>query len=139
MSNLSTAYMDLAYRPDLRILFLRWTRQTTSQELRAAYGQVLELARQEQAGRWLIDLRRRELADPPDFAWIVREVRAQLAQDVAEAGRRIAYLVTPNNAPTIQSRLTELELTTPAAVREAVAFRIFTEEHMALGWLQETE
>ncbi|QIX61634.1 hypothetical protein FY528_06560 [Hymenobacter lutimineralis] len=136
MSNLSPAYMDLAYRPDLRVLFLRWTRQTTSQELRAAYDQTLELARQEQAGRWLIDLRRRSLADPADFAWIVHDVRARLAQGVAGAEHRIAYLVTPNNAPTILGRLAELEPDIPAAVRTAVAFRIFTEEHTALEWLQ---
>ncbi|KAA9333090.1 hypothetical protein F0P96_08905 [Hymenobacter busanensis] len=126
-------FLRLSYRPDLHLLVLRWTRPVTSDEHRAGYHAALELARAEQAGGWLIDLRTRGLASPADFAWVLTEFREQLAE--LPAPRRLAYLVAPYHAATITARLIEQEAGLPEHVRAAAAVRIFTEEQVAQRWL----
>ena len=118
-------YVRLTYRPDLRILFIRWTRLVSSQEHKMGYLEALNFAQQHQAGHWLVDLRTRGLADAEDFQWILREFRRQMRQALPDTTFRVAYLVTPYHQELITSRL---------AVEENM-FRSFIEEKDAYQWL----
>ncbi|WP_143434727.1 hypothetical protein [Hymenobacter roseosalivarius] len=130
-------FLQLSYRPDLQVLFMRWGRPVSSQEHRQGYGAALELARTVSTGRWLVDLRSRGLASLEDFAWILTDFRVELAAALPPAvPRRIAYLVAPYHADTIRARLTSLEPTYPAALRQSAVVRAFTEEQPAQQWLR---
>ncbi|MCB2410369.1 hypothetical protein [Hymenobacter lucidus] len=118
-------YLRLSYRPDLRILFLRWTRLVSSAEHRAGYEAALAFALFHQARHWLIDLRIRGLAEAEDFSWVLTDFRREMQLALPDAPFRVAYLVTPYHKEVIDSRL---------AVHEAV-FRTFIEEQAAYQWL----
>lgn len=126
-------FLQLSYRPDLDLLLLRWTRPATPEEHRAGYRAALDLARQHQAGRWLIDLRRRGLAEPKDFQWVLHTFRPELQAALPSVTRRFAYLATPYHAEILQPRLTQFEGEAPASASTAV--RVFTEEQPAQQWL----
>ncbi|UOQ73356.1 hypothetical protein [Hymenobacter cellulosilyticus] len=118
-------FLRLTYRPDLRILFLRWLRLVSSQEHRAGYEAALDFARQHQAAHWLIDLRIRGLAEAQDFSWVMTEFRSAMQQALPDAVFRVAYLVTPYHRDLIDSRLPAHE----------TVFRTFIEEQAAYQWL----
>ena len=118
-------YLRLSYRPDLRILFLRWTRLVSSVEHRAGYAAALEFAGPHQARHWLIDLRIRGLAEAEDFTWVLTDFRRQMQLALPDAALRVAYLVTPYHKEVIDARLD---------AHEAV-FRTFIEEQAAYQWL----
>ncbi|MCC2545654.1 hypothetical protein LJY25_04295 [Hymenobacter sp. BT175] len=126
----------LSYRPDLHVLFLRWTRPATSEEHRSGYRTALALAQAHGAGHWLVDLRSRGLASAEDFGWVLREFREQLSRELPAASRRLAYLVAPYHFELISERSRALEATLPETARPGAHVRIFMEEHLALEWLQ---
>ncbi|AYA37923.1 hypothetical protein D3Y59_13235 [Hymenobacter oligotrophus] len=128
-------YLRLSYRPDLRLLFMRWVRPVSSEEHREGYHVALALGREQACGCWLIDLRARGLASVEDFAWVLRAFRERLAEAVP-APRRIAYLVTPYQAEVMNERLRQLEPEVPEATRLGAAVQAFTEELPAQHWLQ---
>ncbi|RYU78611.1 hypothetical protein [Hymenobacter persicinus] len=128
LPSLDLSYLRLTYRPDLRTLFLRWTRSVSSPEHREGYQQALTMAQPLEAGRWLIDLRTRGLASAEDFEWVLTDFRAQLAQALPHVTRRLAYLVTPYHQATIRERMQSPEL--------ADNIRVFIEEAPAQHWLE---
>lgn len=128
-------YLRLAYRPDLHLLFLRWTRPVSSEEHRAGYAAALALAQEQQCSHWLIDLRVRGLASAEDFQWVLRTFRPQL-RGVLPAPRRLAYLVTPYQAEAINARMAEVDATLPEGIRRGADVRVFIEEKPAEHWLQ---
>lgn len=125
-------YLHLSYRPDLAVIFLRWTRPATSTEHREGYRTSLVLAQREQAGRWLIDLRSRGLADPTDLQWLLQEFRAELKAALPGIPRRLAYLTTPYHADILRPRLAEYD----HDPTNSTQLRVFTEEQLAQQWLQ---
>lgn len=124
-------YLRLSYRPDLQLLFMRWTRPATSAEHRAGYGAALQLAGQQQARQWLIDLRSRGLAEVADLEWILQEFAAAFQQALPGPDRRLAYFTTPYYAEILEPRLAEY-----ASLRNELDIRVFTEEMPACSWLQ---
>lgn len=128
-------FLRLSYRPDLQVLFMRWTRPVSSAEHRQGYAAALGLARSAGAGRWLIDLRSRGLASLEDFAWVLTEFRLQMGAALPAIPRRIAYLVTPYHSETLRERLSLLEPTYPVAVQQGAIIQVFTEEQPAQQWL----
>ncbi|NVO30668.1 hypothetical protein [Hymenobacter lapidiphilus] len=124
-------YVLISYRSDLRLLIMRWTRVATSTEHRSGYQEALRVAQPVQAGRWLIDLRSRGLADPADLVWILHDFRVELQAALPAAVRRIAYFTTPYHAELLIPRLQELN-TVAAAELE---IRVFVEEASAYSWL----
>ena len=132
MQAAETDYILLSYRPDLRLLFLRWSRPASPAEHRAGYQAALQLAQKEQAGHWLVDLRSRGLADPNDLQWVLREFRADFQADLPTITRRLAYLTTPYHAEILRPRLSELDV----LVDTGTDIRVFTEEMPAQQWLQ---
>lgn len=125
-------YLRLSYRSDLKLLIMRWTRVATSAEHRAGYAAALALARQQQAGHWLIDLRSRGLAELPDLHWVLEEFWAEMRSALPHASRRLAYLTTPFHADTLRPRLAEFVMTGEATAQ----VRVFTEEMPAQQWLE---
>ncbi|WP_324674236.1 hypothetical protein [Hymenobacter sp. GOD-10R] len=135
MHTLDLSYVRLAYRPDLHVLFLRWTRPVSSAEHQEGYLAALTLARQMQVGHWLIDLRTRGLASAEDFQWVMVDFRLTLAATLPEVDRRLAYFVTPYHATLIQERQQQLEATTGLPADKQTAVQAFTEEQFAQQWL----
>lgn len=126
-------YLLLSHRSDLNELLLRWTRPATSEEHYAGYEAALAVAKREQVSRWLVDLRRRGLAESAEFHWIVNTFRTRLAAALPGVQPRLAYLVAPYHADTLSQRLLD-EMSTDVA--DNVAMRVFTEEQAAQAWLQ---
>lgn len=118
-------FLRLSYRPDLRVLFMRWDRVVTPAEHRAGYQAALTFAQPRQAANWLIDLRIRGLAEAEDFTWVLTDFRAALQQVLPGLSFRMAYLVTPYQQALIESRLSAGE----------TVFRTFIEEQGAYQWL----
>lgn len=135
MQAAETDYVLLSYRPDLRLLFLRWSRPASSAEHRAGYRAALQLAQKEQAGHWLVDLRSRGLADLVDLQWVLQDFRADFRAALPTATRRLAYLTTPYHAETLRLRLSELDTLADTGAH----IRVFTEEMPAQQWLQSEE
>ena len=123
-------YVLISYRPDVQLLIMRWTRVATPAEHRAGYQEALRVALPEQAGRWLIDLRSRGLADPTDLLWVLQDFRAELHAALPGVGCRIAYFTSPYHADLLMARLQELNAT-PGALE----IRVFVEETPAYKWL----
>ncbi|OUJ76144.1 hypothetical protein [Hymenobacter crusticola] len=135
MHTLDLDYVRLAYRSDLHVLFLRWTRPVSSAEHQEGYQAALSLARQMQVGHWLIDLRTRGLASAEDFRWVMVDFRLTLAAALPDLDRRLAYFVTPYHAMLIQERQREIEATNPLPAHTPTAVQAFTEERFAQQWL----
>jgi hypothetical protein len=135
MQTVDLNYVRLTYRPDLHVLFMRWTRAVTPVEHRAGYRAALDLARSVNVGHWLIDLRTRGLAAAEDLRWVLVDFRAELAAALPNQSRRLAYFVTPYHATILQERLRETEASLMIHVREQTPIRIFTEEQFAQQWL----
>lgn len=129
----SSDYLQLVYRPDLRVLICRWMRQTTTQELRVGYGHILDEGESQDCAYWLVDARRRDrAANQQDTAWMMEvyfpQVAVRLRQPVF-----IAYLFAP-------AHLTDIEANTaipPLTYFENRPYQIgrFIEERAALEWL----
>lgn len=132
MQAAETDYLLLSYRPDLRVLFLRWSRPASPAEHRAGYQAALQLARKEQAGRWLVDLRSRGLADPNDLQWVLQQFRSDFQAALPATTRRLAYLTTPYHAEILRLRLAEFD----SKPGMGADIQIFTEEMPAQQWLQ---
>lgn len=125
-------YVLISYRPDLHLLIMRWTRPATPAEHRAGYQAGLRVAQPVQAGRWLIDLRSRGLADPADLRWILHDFRAELRAALPGISCRIAYFTTPYQAELLTARLQELN-----SLSGALEIRVFVEETPAYMWLRQ--
>jgi hypothetical protein len=135
MHTLDLDYVRLTYRPDLHVLFLRWTRPVSSAEHQAGYQAALTLARQMQVGHWLIDLRTRGLASAEDFRWVLVDFRNELAAALPTLDRRLAYFVTPYHATLIEERLQEAEASSALVPNHQTTIHTFTEERFAQQWL----
>ncbi|GAB2460854.1 hypothetical protein GCM10011375_11550 [Hymenobacter qilianensis] len=135
MLSLDLDFLRLSYRPDLQLLFLRWTRPVSTAEHQHGYTAALHLARSASAGRWLIDLRSRGLASAEEFSWVLTEFRSRMGAALPHVPRRIAYLVTPYHSELIRERLALLEPTFPLALQQGAVIQVFTEEHPAQQWL----
>ncbi|GAB2797002.1 hypothetical protein HNQ93_004000 [Hymenobacter luteus] len=131
MSAFDSDYLRISYRPDLHVLFMRWTRPATSAEHRAGYLSALQLAEEQQARQWLIDLRSRGLADVADLHWILQEFAAAFQQALPGPERRLAYFTTPYYAEVLEPRLAQFNNS-----GSGLAIRVFTEEMPAYDWLR---
>ncbi|MDF7812780.1 hypothetical protein [Hymenobacter sp. YC55] len=129
----SSDYLQLVYRPDLRVLICRWMQQTTPQDLRAGYGLIIDEGASQRCAYWLIDARRREhTANQQDTAWILEtffpQVAARLGQPVF-----IAYLFAPSHLIDIEAN----SAIPPLTYFDNRPYHIgrFIEERTALEWL----
>ena len=65
----SAATRTIIYRPDLRIMIVRWFQDAPPPVLQADYHAMLAVAEENSCARWLLDVRRREGTDPQLSAW----------------------------------------------------------------------
>jgi hypothetical protein len=85
--------VELSYRPDLRIMVVRWLSVTTDDEIRRLYHH-LEQVSVEGCRFWLLDARRRPSSSPIITRWVFDEYAPQTA---ARLGGKLyfSYLISP--------------------------------------------
>ncbi|GAA4308021.1 hypothetical protein [Nibribacter koreensis] len=88
--------LQLTYRKDMGILFLRWSNKVGSELLRTGYAQALDFAEEVGAHLWLFDLRGRGGATPEDENWILQEFYPSVHERLQRIGY-FAYLVSPRH------------------------------------------
>ena len=69
LSTSEFASRTITHRPDLGILIVRWHHDASMAVLQADYQAMLTTAEEHRCARWLLDVRRREGADPATAAW----------------------------------------------------------------------
>ncbi|MGY2133093.1 hypothetical protein ACW9KT_12750 [Hymenobacter sp. HD11105] len=69
MSSPEPTTRTITYRPDLKILIVRWHQDADPEVLQADYHAMLAAAQEHSCSRWLIDVRRREGNNPEISAW----------------------------------------------------------------------
>ncbi|UPL48414.1 hypothetical protein [Hymenobacter sublimis] len=130
-------YLQLAHRPDLRLLTLRWLRDATLPEVQIGCQAALELAQQQGAAHWLVDVRRRVAVQAENSAWMADTFLPAAATTMLPAQLLVAYLISP-------TRLEAIKLE-PAAKHAAIIrsqdpaqpyrLRVFLNEVDAIQWL----
>jgi hypothetical protein len=92
----TSSFLSLHYRPDLQVLVVRWLLEPDATQARHEYAQLLYEAQALNVHRWLVDLRRRPLADPELALWVVGTWMPEAARAMAPARLRLAYLIPPS-------------------------------------------
>jgi hypothetical protein len=128
MSPAAPDFVDLAFRPDLNLLFGRWLRAATDAEVRQGYEAALSVALPYQARYWLLDMRRRGPVSQAATRWVVEAFLPRLVECMREQ-LHLAYLLSP-------SHLHEAPPQAPTPGTAAPChIRLFTDECSALHWL----
>jgi hypothetical protein len=120
-------FLELRYRPDVRLLVARWHRPVSGAELRQGYYAILRLAREVNCACWKVDLRSRNAPDEADRRWLTAEFLTSAAQRL-DGPVCLGYLLTP-------SLLAQLGALTAGPNR--VAF--FSEEGPLTAWLMQCQ
>ncbi|GGG30179.1 hypothetical protein [Hymenobacter glacieicola] len=138
MSAPYSEYLQLAHRPDLQLLTLRWLRDATLPEVQVGCQAALELARQQGTTHWLVDVRRRVAVQAENSAWMIDTFLPAAATALEPSLLLVAYLISP-------TRLEAINLE-PAAKNAAIIrsqdpaqpyrLRVFLNEADAIQWLQ---
>lgn len=129
-------FLALSHRPDLEVLVGRWMRVISLAEMCHGYELLLQAATQYRCRQWLIDARRRNNTDQQGAVWMVQDFLPRLHGQLG--GRTaLAYLLPP-----VHLRDPQADAAFPPASffegKPFVAER-FTEERMALNWLQQIQ
>ncbi|WP_205500619.1 hypothetical protein [Rufibacter psychrotolerans] len=123
--------MHLTYRRDLDILFLRWFRSPDSEQLREAYMQALEMAKEVKAAYWMFDLRSRGKLSPEDEAWM-QETFFPALEDELGYPSYLANLMTPTHYAHLNAHY---KLDAIGAYGKLVKLGVFISEQEAVAWL----
>jgi hypothetical protein len=131
-------FLDLVYRPDLRLLAVRWLRAVSYQELQTGFQAALALGTAHRATRWLVDVRRRTELDAASSTWVANYLLPEAAAALAPAPLRVAYLLSPLRAQELR-RDAGLRAATAASQAAAQPYRLatFIDEGAAVQWLLE--
>ncbi|MCC2545644.1 hypothetical protein LJY25_04245 [Hymenobacter sp. BT175] len=125
-------FLELSHRPDLGVMFVRWMRPVTSQELQQGYLKLLEESAAVQCRAWLLDARRRRNTDGASQRWMLTEL---LPMAVTRLGGRVylAFLLAPVHLRDAASD----DVFPPAEffIDKPYAAERFTDEGPALAWL----
>ena len=126
----------LEYRPDLRILFMRWLRPTTLPEVQESYQAALALARQHACADWLLDARRTGPIETLETTWLADSFFPEAAASFAPRPLRLAVFSSPLRIEQLRSdtRVAPAVLHALGADRPYQA-NVFTDEATALAWL----
>ncbi|RYU80101.1 hypothetical protein [Hymenobacter persicinus] len=129
-------FLQVTYRPELRVLVLRWMRQTTLAELQQGYQALLAEAATHQCWCWLVDARRRDSANQDGTQWMMDVFFPQLAGQIHHKVY-LAYLFAPTHL-----RELEADNSVPALTYfDGRPYQVerFTEELAAMQWLQQCQ
>ncbi|RPD49966.1 hypothetical protein DNI29_04005 [Hymenobacter sediminis] len=125
-------------RPDLGILVARWNADAPPAQLRADYQAVLATAKQNQLGRWLLDVRRRNNLDPEIGQWTTHEFYPEAATKLAPTPLRMAILCSPARLEVYKATPEQEQyLTFGLAPERPYQMHLFIEEGPAMQWLLE--
>jgi hypothetical protein len=125
-------FLQLTHRPDLGIVTARWTRPTTSDELRAGYQELLRYAGTcDACCRWLVDSRRRVQVDSRDVHWLTNDFYPLLRQHLNQHVY-LAFLIAPYQADHVQD---ESLPALPYTHGNYCSLNQFTDEGEAVRWL----
>ena len=126
------SHLQLTFRKDMSILFLRWSKPVGSELLRTGYSQALDFAEEVGAHLWLFDLRGRGGATPEDEDWILQEFYPSVHERLQRLGY-FAYLVSPTHYAHLRDHVGLEKL---ANFSQAVKIYPFVSELDAVEWLQ---
>jgi hypothetical protein len=118
----------------LPALVARWQREITAAELQAGYFAILAAADEMNCWRWLLDLRREELASPALTAWMNNDFFPKLPRRYA-APVRIAFLASPLRAKQEQSDSSVASISAHPRPDQGYFTALFTDEAAAYQWL----
>lgn len=123
--------LQLTYRKDMQILFLRWTAGVKGDQLRRGYLEALDFAKELNANFWMFDLRGRGGATVEDEQWILEDFFPNA--DLELGGQvSFAYLLTPNHFSHIKNNLGEERLDIFSSQSK---IKVFISESEAVNWL----
>jgi len=132
-------YLNLTYRPDLRMVVLRWLRDASLPELRAGHQAALELALLQQATHWFVDVRRRLAVNNAHSRWVADEFLPEAAS-LLPATLRVVYLTSPNRQSVIASQPdVYATISRSQNMSQPYCLRSFLDEASAMAWLFEKE
>ncbi|MVN75627.1 hypothetical protein GO988_04740 [Hymenobacter sp. HMF4947] len=124
----STAFLQVAYRPDLNQLTGRWLDSVTETELHTGYDALRQAALHYRCGCWLIDSRRRTSRSRSGPAWVTDHFLPQVQREL-RSPLCVCFLVLPDY---LQSLPPSASASRPNA---AVEFARFLDEGAANAWL----
>ncbi|WP_375435553.1 hypothetical protein [uncultured Hymenobacter sp.] len=129
-------YLNLAYRPDLQMVVLRWLRDASLSELQVAHHAALELALHHKATFWFVDVRRRLTVNNMHTRWVTDDFLPQAAALLPADGLRVAYLMSPNRQRIINSDPDMQPIVARALhTNQSYRLRVFLDEASAMAWL----
>lgn len=130
-------YLSLSYRPDLRMVVLRWLRDASLPEVQLGHQAALHLAQQHGAAHWFVDVRRRVAVHSSHTRWIIDDFLPQAAT-LLPAPLRIGYLMSPSRQNNITER-TDLQEVMHRLQLPTLPYslRAFLDESSAMAWLFE--
>ena len=123
--------LQLTYRRDLDILFLRWYRHPDSDQLRQGYLSALEMAREVKGAYWMFDLRSRGQLSQEDEAWMLQTFFPQVEEELGYQGY-FANLVTPTHYAYIRDSIGLDYVESYGALTQ---LGVFLSEQEAVAWL----
>ncbi|GAA4372505.1 hypothetical protein [Hymenobacter koreensis] len=88
-----SALVELAYRPELHIVVVRWLGVTSEEEIRRVYAS-LEQAAVQQCRFWLLDARRRPSSSSLTTQWMLGEFAPKMARQLG-GPLYFSYLISP--------------------------------------------
>lgn len=133
MHSLPPAFTIL-FRSDLRVLVIRWLRDVTQQELQQGYLQALAEAQHYTASHWLVDSRRRVLADESMVHWLATSFLPTLPQRLPSP-IQLACLVAATWQFNSISAPPLAELAQRPQLHQGYQLNLFGDEGKAMQWL----
>jgi len=124
----STAYLHIAYRPDLDQLTGRWLRSVSEAELHDGYTALRRAAQHYHCGRWLIDARRRTSRSLNGPEWVTSQFLPEVQQALGQP-LRVCFLVLPDYLASLPGTASAAPPGSP------VQFARFVDEGAANAWL----
>ncbi|KAA9331584.1 hypothetical protein F0P96_15230 [Hymenobacter busanensis] len=121
--------LELSFRTDLGLLFGRWQRPATDDEVRLGYEATLAEAAPHGARYWLLDLRRRGTFSTEVVAWLVHTFAPRLKAGLS-GPVYIAFLAAPDHLQALP-----LQQHLPLTGTPDWQASTFTDEGQALRWL----
>lgn len=125
-------FLTISYRPDLKMMVVRWMRVITLAEMCQGYELLLQAAIEHQCRQWLLDVRRRNNTDREGAQWMQHYFLPRMARELG-GYVALAYLLPP-----IHLRDSAADgAFPPASYFEGKSFSSdrFIDERMALEWL----
>jgi hypothetical protein len=134
MSHFDSNYLTVTYTLEQHLLTGRWLRSVMPFELHRGYEAVLDCAASNGCRYWLVDIRRRSSIDAFDVHWMLEEFYPRLQPRLGRT-TFLAFLMAPHQLAGV---LAHSSIPTLEAIEDGRPYHLqrFTEEKMALEWLQ---